>query len=59
MSNDGRSQLHRLEWDFRGHAAAPDSAERLCRDHLADGTQPIPIEQYKGIGQTWNYSNNP
>ncbi|MGI9002017.1 MAG: peptide deformylase [Pseudonocardia sp.] len=28
----------------------------LCRDHLADGTPPIPVEQYRGTGQTWNYS---
>ncbi len=31
----------------------------LCRDHLPDGRQPIPVEQYRGTGQTWNYSGSP
>lgn len=31
----------------------------LCRDHLAEGIQPIPVEQYRGTGQTWNYSGHP
>jgi peptide deformylase len=30
----------------------------LCRDHLTDGTQPIPVEQYRDSGQTWNYRSS-
>ncbi len=30
----------------------------LCCDHIAEGTQPIPIEQYRGTGQTWSYSDH-
>lgn len=28
----------------------------LCRDHLEDGDQPVPIEQYHGTGTAWSYS---
>jgi peptide deformylase len=28
----------------------------LCRDHLPPGTHPLPVEQYRGTGQTWAYS---
>lgn len=27
----------------------------LCSDHLRDGVQPIPAEQYRGSGATWRY----
>lgn len=27
----------------------------LCRDHLTPGVQPIPVEQYRGIGTGWRY----
>jgi peptide deformylase len=27
----------------------------LCRDHLREGVQPIPVEQYRGIGTSWHY----
>lgn len=27
----------------------------LCRDHLRAGVQPIPIEQYRGTGTSWQY----
>jgi peptide deformylase len=27
----------------------------LCRDHLPEGASPIPVEQYRGTGQTWHY----
>ncbi|GAA1311745.1 peptide deformylase [Saccharothrix xinjiangensis] len=30
----------------------------LCHDHLPEGRHPIPIEQYRGTGQTWNYSGS-
>ncbi|MEV8442123.1 peptide deformylase [Actinosynnema sp. NPDC051121] len=30
----------------------------LCHDHLPEGRQPIPIEQYRGTGQTWNYTGS-
>ncbi|APU18744.1 peptide deformylase [Actinoalloteichus sp. GBA129-24] len=29
----------------------------LCRDHLPEGTVPIPIEQYRGTGRTWDYDS--
>ncbi|MGM1060640.1 peptide deformylase [Saccharothrix sp. Mg75] len=28
----------------------------LCHDHLPDGRQPTPIEQYRGTGHTWAYN---
>lgn len=27
----------------------------LCRDHLRDGVQPLPVEQYRGTGTSWHY----
>lgn len=27
----------------------------LCHDHLKPGTQPIPVEQYRGTGSSWHY----
>lgn len=27
----------------------------LCRDHLREGVQPVPVEQYRGIGTSWHY----
>ncbi|GAA4909733.1 peptide deformylase [Stackebrandtia albiflava] len=27
----------------------------LCADHLPDGEKPIPVEQYRGTGTTWQY----
>jgi peptide deformylase len=27
----------------------------LCRDHLRDGVQPVPVEQYRGTGASWHY----
>ena len=27
----------------------------LCADHLPDGEQPIPVEQYRGTGTRWEY----
>ncbi|MGH3923690.1 MAG: peptide deformylase, partial [Pseudonocardiaceae bacterium] len=28
----------------------------LCSDHMRQGVQPIPVEQYDGIGASWRYS---
>ncbi|MFD1147966.1 peptide deformylase [Saccharothrix hoggarensis] len=30
----------------------------LCRDHLPEGSAPIPVEQYRGTGQSWDYGRN-
>ncbi|EWM18960.1 formylmethionine deformylase [Kutzneria sp. 744] len=30
----------------------------LCRDHLVEETQPVPVEQYRGTGQTWSYNGH-
>ncbi|ASO18320.1 peptide deformylase [Actinoalloteichus hoggarensis] len=30
----------------------------LCRDHLPEGTAPIPVEQYRGTGRSWNYDDH-
>ncbi len=27
----------------------------LCRDHLREGVQPVPVEQYRGTGTSWHY----
>ncbi|MEV4731942.1 peptide deformylase [Saccharopolyspora sp. NPDC049426] len=27
----------------------------LCRDHLPDGREPTPVEQYRGTGSGWHY----
>jgi peptide deformylase len=27
----------------------------LCIDHMREGVQPIPVEQYRGVGTSWNY----
>jgi peptide deformylase len=27
----------------------------LCRDHMREGVQPVPVEQYRGIGTSWHY----
>lgn len=27
----------------------------LCKDHMAPGEEPLPIEQYRGTGSGWNY----
>lgn len=29
----------------------------LCRDHLPPGRDPIPVEQYRGAGSAWNYTD--
>jgi peptide deformylase/transcriptional regulator with XRE-family HTH domain len=29
----------------------------LCRDHLPDGTPPLPVEEYRGTGQGWSYGH--
>jgi peptide deformylase len=31
----------------------------LCRDLLPNGRAPIPVEQYRGTGQTWSYREHP
>jgi peptide deformylase len=28
----------------------------LCKDHMAPGEEPLPIEQYRGTGSSWNYT---
>jgi peptide deformylase len=27
----------------------------LCKDHLPEGAQPIPVEEYRGTGSAWTY----